>query len=150
MTDLTWLQPGVAGQRIRNGASTSAAGTPGPHGTGLGSVTVTPGNQTLQPGGAAEIKATPNLAFNVQVMNQGASQEQSVTVKVTVSGAGKPIVVQQQIPTIAAGQTKTVSLPLAASPPTGKPVTIQVQTLPVPGEKNTTNNRGSFAAVFTA
>ena len=72
-----------------------------------------------------------------------------MTVKVTVSGAGKPIVVQQQIATIAAGQTKTANLPLAATPPTGVPVSIQVQILPVPGEKNLTNNKGTFAAVFT-
>lgn len=149
ITDLGWLSQSTAGARIRGG-SAGAAATPGPHGTGLGSVTVTPGGIQLQPGGAATIKATPNLAFSAQVINQGASTEQGVTVKVTVSGAGKPIVVQQQIPTIAAGQTKTVNLPLAATPPTGKPVTIQVEILPVPGEKNLTNNKGSFAAVFTA
>lgn len=148
MTDLTWILPSVAGSRIQGGA-TAAAATPGPHGTGLGTVTVSPGGTQLQQGGVAQITASPNLSFAVQVMNQGASQEQNVTVKVTVTGAGKPIVVQQQIPTIAAGQTKTANLPLAATPATGKPVTIQVEVLPVPGEKNTTNNKGSYAAVFT-
>jgi hypothetical protein len=42
-----------------------------------------------------------------------------------------------------------VSIPLAAAPPTGRPVTIQIQVAGVPGEKNLTNNKGSFAAVFT-
>jgi hypothetical protein len=28
-------------------------------------------------------------------------------------------------------------------------VTIKVEVLPVPGEKNTTNNRAQFSAVFT-
>jgi YbbR domain-containing protein len=70
-------------------------------------------------------------------------------VKVTISGAGKPIVVQAQLATISAGQSKTVSIPLAASPPTGRPVTITVQIAGVPGEKNLTNNKGTFAAVFT-
>jgi hypothetical protein len=110
---------------------------------------VNPGGQTLTAGGAVQLKATPNLSFDVQVMNQGENDEKQVQVKLTVSGAGKPIVVQKTIPAIAAGQTGTASIPLAASPPTGLPVTVMVQILPVPGEKNTTNNKGTFAAVFT-
>ena len=100
--------------------------------------------------GAVEIKATPNLSFDVQVMNQGENDESDVPVKVSISGAGKPIVVQQRLDSIAAGQSKTVSIPLAATPPTGRPVTIQVEILAVPGEKNTDNNKNSFAAVFTS
>jgi hypothetical protein len=146
--DLQWLNPTVAGQRIRGG-TTAGPTAPGLHGTGLGTVTVTPGGQALQQGGAAEIRATPNLAFNVQVMDQGDNNESNVTVQVTISGAGKPLVVKQQLPTINTKQTKTVAVPLAATPPKGKPVTIQVQILPVPGEKNLTNNKATFAAVFT-
>jgi hypothetical protein len=95
------------------------------------------------------IKSSPNLSFDVQVMDQGNNAEHNVAVKVSITGAGTPIVVQQQIPTIAAGQTTTVSIPLAAAPPTGRPVTIAVQIVGVAGEKNLTNNKGSFAAVFT-
>src|SRR5437763_76204 len=144
--DLSWLSPTVAGQRIRGGTTGAGPVAPGTHGTGVGTVSVTPGGQTLTPGGAADIKATPNLAFNVQVMDQGTNNETNVTVKLTISGAGRPLVVQQQIPTINAGQTKTASVPLAATPPTGRPVTIVVQTLPVPGEKNLTNNKITFSA----
>ena len=147
--DLSWLNPTVAGQRIRGGTAPGGTVAPGLHGTGIGTVSVTPGGQTLQPGGAADIKATPNLAFNVQVTDQGNNNETNVTVKLTISGAGKPLVVQQQIPTINAGQTKTASVPLAATPPTGRPVTIVVQILPVPGEKNLTNNKSTFSAVFS-
>jgi hypothetical protein len=151
LTDLGWLSPTTVADRIgriRSGGN-SAAASPGVHGTGLGTVTVKPGGQTLQQGGAVDIKATPNLSFDVQVMNQGENDETDVPVKVSITGAGKPIVVQQRLPTIAAGQSKTVSIPLAASPPTGRPVTIAVQILGVPGEKNLDNNKGSFAAVFT-
>ena len=38
---------------------------------------------------------------------------------------------------------------LATAPPTGLPVTIKVEVQPVPGEKNTTNNRAQYSAVFT-
>jgi hypothetical protein len=151
ITDLGWLSASTVGDRIgriRSGGSAGPA-SPGVHGTGLGTVTVKPGGQTLAQGGAIDIKSSPNLSFDVQVMNQGENDESDVPVKVTISGAGKPIVVQQRLPTIAAGQSKTVSIPLAASPPTGRPVTITVQIVGVPGEKNLDNNKGTFAAVFT-
>jgi hypothetical protein len=151
ITDLGWLSASTVGDRIgriRSGGSGGPA-SPGIHGTGLGTVTVKPGGQTLAQGGAVDIKSSPNLSFDVQVMDQGENDETDVAVKVTISGAGKPIVVQQRLPTIAAGQSKTVSIPLAASPPTGRPVTITVQIAGVPGEKNLDNNKGTFAAVFT-
>jgi hypothetical protein len=151
LTDLGWLSPSTVADRIgriRSGGSGGPA-APGIHGTGLGTVTVKPGGQTLAQGGAVDIKASPNLSFDVQVMNQGENDETDVPVKVSITGAGKPIVVQQRIPTIAAGQSKTVSIPLAATPPTGRPVTITIQIVGVPGEKNLDNNKGTFAAVFT-
>jgi hypothetical protein len=152
ITDLGWLSPTTVADRIgriRGGGSNGPA-APGIHGTGLGTVVVKPGAQTLSSSGATEIKATPNLSFDVQVMNQGENDETDIPVKLTISGAGKPIVVQQKLPSITAGQTKTVSIPLAATPPTGRPVTISVQIVGVPGEKNLDNNKASFAAVFTA
>jgi hypothetical protein len=152
LPDLGWLSGTTVSDRvsrIRGGTGSTGVVAPGIHGTGLGTVTVNPGGQTLTAGGAVQLKATPNLSFDVQVMNQGENDEKQVQVKLTVSGAGKPIVVQKTIPAIAAGQTGTASIPLAASPPTGLPVTVMVQILPVPGEKNTTNNKGTFAAVFT-
>jgi hypothetical protein len=154
LTDLGWLSATTVTDRIdriRSGAgATGGPVAPGLHGTGLGTVTVKPGGQTLQPGTAVELKATSNLSFDVQVMNQGENDETNVKVKVTIDGAGKPIVVQQTLDAIAAGETKTVSVPLAATPPTGKPVTIKVEIAPVPGEKNTDNNKGTFPAVFTS
>lgn len=152
LPDLGWLSGSTVSDRvsrIRGGSGSTGTVKPGTHGTGLGTVVVKPGGQTLAQGGAVQLKATPNLSFDVQVMNQGENDEKQVQVKVSVTGAGKPIVVQKTIPSIAAGQTGTASVPLAATPSTGMPVTIAVQILPVPGEKNTTNNKGSFAAVFT-
>jgi hypothetical protein len=152
LLDLSWLSPTTVADRmsrIRSGTGSGGAVAPGLHGTGLGTVTVKPGGQTLTPGAAAQLKVSPNTTFDVQVMNQGENDEKQVRVRLTLSGAGKPIVVTQTIPTIAAGQTGTASIPLAATPPTGLPVTIKVEALAVPGEKNTTNNRAQFSAVFT-
>jgi hypothetical protein len=152
LLDLGWLSATTVADRIsriRGGSGTTGTIAPGLHGTGLGSVTVKPGGQTLTAGGAVELTASPNLTFDVQVMNQGENDEKNVRVRLSITGAGKPIVRTQTIPSIAAGQTGTASIPLAQTPPTGRPVTIDIQILPVPGEKNTTNNKGTFAAVFT-
>jgi hypothetical protein len=152
LLDLGWLSPTTVADRmsrIRSGVGSSGTVTPGPHGTGLGTVTVKPGGQTLASGSAVQLKAAANLSFDVQVTDQGASDEKNVRVRLTIEGAGKPIVVTQTIPSIAAGQTATASIPLATAPPTGLPVTIKVEVQAVPGEKNTTNNRAQYSAVFT-
>ena len=153
LLDLGWLSPTTVADRmsrIRGGSGSSgAAVTPGPHGTGLGTVTVKPGGQTLATGSAVQLKAAANTSFDVQVTDQGASDEKNVRVRLTINGAGKPIVVTQTIPSIAQGQTATASIPLATAPPTGLPVTIKVEVQAVPGEKNTTNNRAQYSAVFT-
>jgi hypothetical protein len=151
LNDLGWISPAsVAGRinRIRGGG-TGGPVAPGLHGTGLGTVTAKPSGTTLAQGGATQIKASPNLSFDVQVMNQGTNSERDVTVRVSITGAGKPVVVEKRITSINAGQTQIVNVPLAATPPTGRPVTIQVQILAVPGEKNLTNNKASFPAIFS-
>jgi hypothetical protein len=145
------LSPPVVGVRIGRirGGGTGGPVAPGTHGSGLGTVTVKPSGTTLSQGGANQIKSSPNLSFDAQVMNQGENNESNVTVRVSITGAGKPVVVEKRITSIAAGQTQTVNVPLAATPPTSRPVTIQVEIRPVPGEKNTTNNKGSFPAIFS-
>ena len=149
LTDLEWLQPSSVSERlarIRGGGGGEAA-SPGPHGTGLGTVTV--GGQALTAGATARIPAGPRLAVAVQVQNQGASAERDVTVEVSITGgAGRPIEVRRTIEELAAGASTTVTVPLTASPPTGQPVTVKVAVVPVPGEKKVDNNRGTFPAVF--
>lgn len=152
LLDLGWLSPTTVADRIsriRGGTGTTGPIAPGTHGTGLGTVVVKPGGQTLASGSATQIKVSPNLTFDVQVIDQGQNDEKGLRVRLSITGAGKPIVRTQTLASIKAGQNATVSIPLAATPPTGLPATITVEVLPVPGEKNLTNNKGTFAAVFT-
>jgi hypothetical protein len=104
----------------------------------------------LSPTGTTPIRAQKGLSFDVQVQDQGQNDEKNVIVKVTVSGAGTPISVEQAIPTIKAGATATASVPLPSLPPTGRPVTITVSVRAVPGEKNTSNNKQTYQAIFTS
>ena len=155
LEDVEWLVPETVADRIgrigsgEGGGGDSGPVAPGLHGTGLGTVTVNPGGQQLQPGAATEIKAAPNLSLNVQVANQGENDEKNVLVRIAIRGAGEPIELEKRIADIAAGQTRTVSVPLSRTPPAGQPVTIRVEIAKVPGEEKVDNNRGSFPAVFS-
>ncbi|MFL5867171.1 MAG: hypothetical protein ACJ766_08745 [Thermoleophilaceae bacterium] len=149
LPDIQWLQPSFVSDhvsRIRTGGSSGPA-SPGLHGTGLGSVSL--GGQALSPGGSASVTLTKDLAFQVQVLNQGENTETNVQVKVTVGNGGNAIDLSGTLDTIAAGETKTVKIALDQTPPTGQNVPITVEIAAVPGEKKTDNNKGTFSAIFT-
>jgi hypothetical protein len=151
MEDIDWLRPRFVTQaidRIRSGPDADQEGAaPGLHGTGLVGVTVQPSGQTLEEGSASDIPLSEDLAFSVQVQNQGQSTEQDVTVEISITGADP---VQRQIDTIDAGETQTVTIPIAEPPPAGRPVTIAVAVARVRGERTVDNNRASYRAVFTS
>jgi hypothetical protein len=151
LPDIDWLRPSVVANRLAavEGRGGGRAATPGLHGTGLGTVTVQPGGTQLQAGGATEVKVGADTAFDVQVANQGENDERDVTVKISISGAGRPIEVDEKLDAIAQGETKTVNIPLAETPATGREATVKVEIQAVPGEKKTDNNEGTFPIVFT-
>jgi hypothetical protein len=113
-------------------------------------MTVQPSGTALSTTTATPIKATAGLSFDVKVQNQGGSVEKAVAVKLAITGGAKPITVEQRIDTINPGETQTVSIPLPTLPPTGRPVTITITVAAVPGEKNLTNNKATYQAIFTA
>jgi uncharacterized membrane protein len=92
---------------------------------------------------------TRDTAFDVQVVNQGDSTETDVAVTVTVGSGGDAIQAEETIDEIAAGEAKTVTIPLTEQPPTGQNVGITVSVKPVPGEEVTDNNEGEFTVIFT-
>jgi hypothetical protein len=148
LPDVQWLQPSYVAQhvsRIRTGGGGPAS--PGVHGTGLASVSL--GGQALSPGGSASITLTQNLAFDVQVANQGENTETDVDVKVTVGKGSDAANLDGTLDSIAAGETKTVKIALDQQPPTGQNVPITVEVVPVPGEKKTDNNKQTYSAIFT-
>ena len=155
LKDISWLDPTTVQDRVgrigSGGGSSGGTGTvaPGLHGTGLGTVVYNPGNVTLSASGGNQLKIGPSPSFTVQVMDQGENDEKNVKVNVSIKGVPKPISLNATLPTISAGQTKTVTIPLSSTPPAGQPVTILVTIQKVPGEKKTDNNKGQFNAVFS-
>ena len=152
LPDLQWVRPTLVARALQGlGGAAGPSGpiAPGLHGTSLLGVTARPGGQQLSASGATSITITAKLAFDVNVQNGGSNDERDVVVQLSIVGAGRPIVREQTIPSIAAGTQKVVTIPLAATPPLGRPVTIRVNVKPVPGEKKLDNNRASYPAIFT-
>ena len=90
-----------------------------------------------------------DLAFEIQVLNQGENTETEVDVTVTVGSGGDATELSETLPEIAAGETATVEVPFDAEPPTGQNVPITVEIAAVPGEEMTDNNVGEFEVIFT-
>lgn len=150
LPELSWLErETVAGRlgELRAGSGDKAA-APGLHGTGLGQVTVRPSNQMLVKGQPVEIKAREDLALSVAVQNQGESAEQDVTVRVSITRGGEPLELEEQVDTLPAGALRAVTIPLATTPPLDRPLGLQLEVEPVPGERKTDNNRATFQATF--
>jgi hypothetical protein len=151
LPNLGWLSPDSVASRLNarlGGRGATGAPAPGTHGHGLTSVAI--GGVTLQPSPAVNrIPAGAGLTFDVKFANQGENDEIDVKVLVAITGATKPIQVQKTLNQTKAGTSAEAQIPLGQSPPIGSPVTIKAQIVGVPGEKNLTNNKQSYTAIFT-
>lgn len=151
LPSIDWLAPATVASRIgKLGGSGGSGGpvAPGLHGTGLGTVTL--GGQALTAGNAVSVSASGSPSFQVQVSNQGQNTETNIKVTVVVGTGGDATTLTKTLDTIAAGETKPVSLPLTGKPPTGQNLPVSVTIATVPGEKQTDNNKGSFSVIFTS
>jgi hypothetical protein len=147
--DLEWLQPEFVADQIE-GLRTGTGGgeaAPGLHGNGLAAVTL--GGTALGAGTSASVQLSEDLAFDIQVQNQGENTETDVVVKVIVGQGNDAIELTETIDTIAAGESKTVTIPLQEQPPTGQNVPVTVEVEPVPGEEKTDNNSQESTVIFT-
>jgi hypothetical protein len=148
LPSLEWLDPAQVldvFSRVSGGGSTAAA-TPGTHGTGVTGVTVQPSGAALAEGTTNDLNGAKQIEVDVQ--NQGENDESNVVVSYTISGAGTPIKQNKTIPAIAAGDTTKVTLPLTKIPAAGATATLKVEVKKVPGEENLDNNSQTFDVKF--
>ncbi len=136
-----WLDEGAVAEALASVSGSSSAEAPGVHGLGLLSTSIN--GTELTPEGTATVSAEETPEVEVQVQNQGESTENGVTVSVTVNGGST---LQQDISSIEAGATETVTIPLTPAPE-GE-VTLEVVAEPVPGEEVSENNEASYTVVF--
>ena len=151
LPDISWLRPQTVADRLAGvGTAGAEPAEPGLHGTGLGSVTVTPAGTALVEGATAQIPATEDVAFDIEIANQGEHPEEDVVVVLEIASAdGEPITLEETLDAINPGESKIVNVPLAETPPLGEPADINVQIEPVAGEEKTDNNEASFTAIFS-
>jgi hypothetical protein len=151
LPNIGWLNPDSVASRLNSrlgGRNPNGPPAPGTHGHGLTSVSI--GGKTLTPSPAVNrIPAAAGLTFDVKFANQGENDEIDVRVLVAITGSGKTITVRKTLNQTKAGTPAEANIPLDQSPPIGQAVTIKVQIVGVPGEKNLDNNKQSYTAFFT-
>ena len=155
LPNVEWLQEDFVADQVnalRTGTGTGAPeggdAAPGLHGNGIAGVAL--GGTALTPGTPASVALTEDLAFEIQVQNQGDNTETDVTVRVTLGQGGDASELTETIDTIAAGEIQTVTIPLSEQPATGQSVPITVEVDDVPGEEVTDNNVQELSVIFTS
>jgi hypothetical protein len=141
--DTAWLDPTTVSDALSR-VSGSEAATPGVHGLGLIQVTAQPSGTVLQSGATAAVPAGGPLELDVQVQNQGDTEETDVVVTVDVNGRSK----EARITRIGPGETQTAKVPIAPEPAQGSTVSVDVNVEPVPGEQVSSNNKATYQITY--
>jgi hypothetical protein len=136
-----WLDSSTVAAALGQVSGSTGTATPGVHGLGLVGTSINGTELTAGTTTAVAGEETPEV--EAQVQNQGGSTENGVTVSVTVDGGHT---LQQDISSIGAGETQSVTIPLTAAP-TGQ-VTLEVDVQTVPGEQVSSNNKASYTVEF--
>ncbi len=136
-----WLDEEEVATALGSVSGATSADVSGVHGLGLIGTSIN--GTDLSPESSVSVITEGAPEVEVEVQNQGESTENGVTVSVSVSGGGT---LQGEIPTIEAGASETVTIPLTPSPK-GE-VTIEVVAEPVPGEQVSENNEATYSVVF--
>ncbi len=124
-----------------------AGATQGVHGLALLSTTI--GKTPL----TADAENTVSLGngapdIEVEVQNQGDTEESEVTVSYTFSGGAVPLEGEGAIAKLDAQGIETLTLGLEDVPDTDVPLTLTIEVLPVPGEEVSDNNAATYTVTF--
>ena len=124
-----------------NAITGTTATTGGVHGLSLDSTTfggavLTPDTTTNVPSDSTEI--------DIAVTNSGDSDESGIRVNVQIGGS----TLTGQLPSLSAGQSGTIKIPLTTKPTPGTPTTDEVVVVPVAGEQLTDNNSSTYTVVL--
>ena len=147
LKDERWLDPLEVSSALAlvSGGKQATSGT---HGLALYQTTVQPGDVNLDPSSPATITGTGPFELDVQVQNQGDSEESDIGVSFELTGGSQTISGDATIPRIAAGAIQTASIPIEPDPDTGQALTLEVTVQPVVGEQISENNRSTYEVTF--
>jgi CARDB len=147
LPDQRWLDPLEVSSALAQ-VSGGKQATSGTHGLALYQTTVQPGDVTLDPSTPATISGTGSPEIDVQVQNQGDSEETDIGVSFELTGGTQTISGDATIPRIAAGAIQTATIPVQPAPDSGQQLTLEVTVQPVPGEQIADNNRSTYQITF--
>ena len=139
-----WLDPAQIEPLFASAGGSGVTGSPCPpkETCGLGITAASMGGIALSTTAPATVSGS---SVDISVQNQGTIKETAVQVSVRATGSASQT---KTIPSIDAGATKTVTVPLKPAPASGKSVKIDVNVTPVPGEHVTTNNKATYDVTF--
>jgi hypothetical protein len=143
LPEIDWLDETTVAEALAQITGEGVAGGGGGiHGLGL----VTTGGVIAQPGDVALTADTPVTvsgleSLEVQVENQGESEESDIEVTVEADGDE---VGSGTIDSVAAGEIASAEISLDPPPAPGDTVDLQVTVAPVPGEEVADNNEATF------
>jgi CARDB len=126
-----------------NAITGNTATTGGVHGLSLDSTTI--GGTQLSPDTTTTIPADAT-EIDIGVTNGGDSDETGISVHVTIGGT--PL--QGQLPSLSAGQSGTIKIPLTSKPTPGTDTTVEVSVTPVAGEQDSSNNTATYPVIFSS
>lgn len=135
-----WLDPATVTAAFAQVTGGTAV-TPGIHGVAILSAKI--GGTDLVAGTSVTVD-TANPELEVVVENGGDSEETNVKVSASLGTT----TLESTIPTVGAGQTTTVKIPITPLPPSGQQATVDITVSPVPGETNTDNNNATYTVTF--
>jgi hypothetical protein len=92
------------------------------------------------------LDGSPELELEVQ--NQGDSEESDVLVSFELTGGVRPAEGELTIPRLDSQGIETAALPIDPEPDTDIPLTLEVTALPVPGEQVVDNNTATYTVTF--
>ena len=146
LPDYQWVEPAFIASELHvsvPGFAPAHPFTPGNHGHGLDSVSVS--GVTLQTGSTNTIPANPPPSFTFNFHNTGAFNEYNVVCKVTITGS--TVTGTTTVPETQAGQAATCNVKLSSAPPKGSQ-TVTATVEKVRGENYMGNNVQTFPVDF--
>jgi hypothetical protein len=146
LPDISWLDDATVAEALGQVSGQTQA-TSGIHGLGLvtGGVTLQPGDVTLTPDTTVTASASDAESLDVQVENQGDSEETDVAVSVEIGGSEAGT---GTIDKISPGEIATASVTLDPAPQGGDTADIHVSVEPVLGEQVADNNEADYKVTF--
>ncbi|MGH2992778.1 MAG: hypothetical protein ACRDL1_04500 [Solirubrobacterales bacterium] len=142
---LDWLDETTVQEALTT-ITGSGGATSGLHGLGIASVLI--GGTALTADTTNTVAGNGSAEVEVQVDNQGDSEETEIPVQVTVTGGDEPIEGEETLDTIAPAETQSVTVPLDPEPPNGEQLTLEVTVEPVPEEQVAENNEFTAEVTF--